>query len=348
MTAWGKRRRDFEIPQGGIDKVETLSIGGVNQSILIQGYSRDNPVLLFLHGGPSMPIPGVSGRGVDYALVTCTQELVKHCTVVFWDQRGTGRSYSRTISAESMHVEKYVEDALEVTDYLRSVLGKEKIHLVGHSWGTLLGMQLIIRYPERYATYSAFSQMVSWMENDKLCYKWLMEKADTENNLRMRKALSTLGEPPYHGGLKQWGELRKWLMRNKSMFHSTNDGLSPTMGSLLRMILSSPDYKLKDVYHSMVSGFKLAYNERFLSEIQQIDYRTDGCSLSVPVQFIHGRHDRHVMPSLVEQYYRDLDAPLGKRLLWSEQSSHVFHLLDAKANERSLIEWMLLYEEKLL
>ncbi|MFF2890538.1 hypothetical protein [Paenibacillus sp. NPDC057967] len=103
-----------------------------------------------------------------------------------------------------------------------------------------------------------------------------------------------------------------------------------------------------DVYHSLVSGFKLAYNERLLKEIQSIDFRKESGSLSVPVQFIHGRQERHLMSSLVEEYYETLDAPLGKRLLWSEQSPHAFHYIDAKKNEESMLEWLYIYEDNIL
>jgi pimeloyl-ACP methyl ester carboxylesterase len=86
---------DFTISEQGISSIERITIGNVMQSILIQTEKPGSPVLLFIHGGPSMPIHGVSSRGSDYALVMTTKELVKQFTVVFWDQRGTGKSYSK-------------------------------------------------------------------------------------------------------------------------------------------------------------------------------------------------------------------------------------------------------------
>lgn len=332
------KHNDFTIPQGGIDVMDRIEIGGIPQSILIQGENPDNPILLFIHGGPSMPIPGVSCRSADYTLVTCTKELVKHFTVVFWDQRGTGKSYSKQVPEETMHLEQFIQDAGEVTDYLRTRFQRDKIHLAAHSWGTVIALPLVSRYPEKFYCYTAFSQIVSWVENDKLCYKWLMEHAMKTGNEKMRKELAEVGEPPYLNGFKQWSVLRKWLMRNNSMFYDAGDGKSATILKAMRIMLMSPDYSLKDMYHSLVSGFKLAYTERMLNDLNTFDYLAEFPRLDVPVLFIHGSKEKHVMPELVVRYVEKLDAPYGKKLVWSDKSSHAFHMEDARKNEQTLIE----------
>lgn len=89
------KKADFTISEKGISSIEKMMIGGVEQHILIQTEKPGSPVILFIHGGPSMPVPGVSNRGTDYALIITTKELIKHFTVVFWDQRGTGKSFSK-------------------------------------------------------------------------------------------------------------------------------------------------------------------------------------------------------------------------------------------------------------
>lgn len=347
MSIWTKKpQRDYVIPEEGLDVIETLNIGGIDQKLLIQGYSASNPVLLFIHGGPSMPLPGVSSRGVDYALATCTKELVKHCTLVFWDQRGTGKSFHNELIDEDIHMESFVLDALEITDYLREKFKQSQIHLAAHSWGTVIGMQLIDRYPEKYWSYSGLSQIVSWVENDRLCYKWLMEEARRKNNKKMLAELVAVGEPPYPENLQQWGVLRKWLMRNQSMIYDAGDGESPTMLKLLKLMLRSKEYRLTDVYNTLVRGFKLAYNQRMIRDIQSFDFTQTIRTVDVPVQFIHGKKEKHVLPQLAESFCEGLNAYKGKRFLWAEQSSHVFHPSDARTNESILLEWISLYEGK--
>jgi pimeloyl-ACP methyl ester carboxylesterase len=345
MSIWSKRtRRDFVIPDEGIDVIETPNIGGIQQTLLIQSYSVDNPVLLFIHGGPSMPLPGVSCRGVDYALATCTRELAKYCTLVFWDQRGTGRSFHPGLKEENIHMESFMQDALVITDYLREKFRKTKIHLAAHSWGTVLGLQLIHRNPEKYLSYSAISQIINWVENDRLCYKWLMEEAQRRNHKKMLAELKAIGEPPYLESVQKWKTLRKWLIQNKSMFYDAGDGNSPTMMKLFKILLNSEDYRLIDIFNSFIRGFKLAYNERMIRDIQSFDFAKMIQSVDVPVQFIHGRQEKHVMPELVVKFYERLSAPKGKRFLWAEQSSHTFHPIDARMNESLLLEWITIYE----
>ncbi len=168
---------DFSIPKNGMSQIQKITVGGIEQAILIQTENITNPIILFLHGGPSMPVPGVSNRGKDYAFVTNTKRLVQHFTLVFWDQRGTGKSYSKKIPKETMHLSQFVEDANEIIDYLLVRFHQDKLHLIAHSWGTMIGLSLVKKYPEKVHSYTGFSQVTNWTENDKLCYRWLLDKA---------------------------------------------------------------------------------------------------------------------------------------------------------------------------
>ncbi|MBS4196204.1 alpha/beta fold hydrolase [Lederbergia citri] len=330
-------KEDFKISESGISSLESIMIGGVKQSILIQSENPKNPVLLFIHGGPSMPVPGVANRGLDYALVTTTKELIKHFTVVFWDQRGTGKSYSKDIPKETMHLKQFISDGLEVTEYLRNRFKKEKIHLVAHSWGTVIGLPLASQHPDKYYTYTGFSQIPSWVENDKLSYKWLLKTAKENNDKKALRELTEVGAPPYLEGFEQWAKIRKWQFKYKSMFYDAGDKKSATFFSGLKIMLRSKDYSFIDIYNSLVRGFKLSYSEKMLEDINTFDFFKEVPLLQLPVLFIHGGKEKHVMPELIQRYYEQLDAPEGKQLLWSDKSSHAFHIDDARENEQRLI-----------
>ena len=191
---------DFNISEQGISSIEKIIIGGVKQNNLIQTEKPGSPAPLFIHGGPSIPVPGVSNRGTDYALVMTTKELVKYFTVVFWDQRGTGKSFSKSITKETMHLKQFINDARDVTEYLIDRFDQNKIHLVAHSWGSVIALPLAYKYPERYYSYTGFSQITNWVENDKLSYKWLLEQAKNTNNQKALEKLLDVGEPPYSEG----------------------------------------------------------------------------------------------------------------------------------------------------
>ena len=334
------KKVDFNISEQGINSIEKIMIGGVQQNILIQTEKPGSPVLLFVHGGPSMPVPGVSNRGTDYALVTTTKELIKHFTVVFWDQRGTGKSFSKNIPKETMNLKQFISDAKDVTDYLMERFNQNKIHLAAHSWGSIIALNLAYQFPERYYSYTGFSQITNWVENDKLSYKWLLNQAKKTNNKKALRELLDVGEPPYTKDFKQWSVIRKWQLKNKTMFYDAGDKQSASFISCLKIMLNSPDYSLKDIYNSLVRGFKLSYSEELLHDLNTFDFFTEVPTLQIPVMFIYGSKEKHVLPELFIRYYEKLDAPKGKTLYWSDKSSHVFHLNDAKENEQRLIQYL--------
>jgi len=323
-------KRDYTVSPSGISKIEKLRIGGVDQSILIQSENPNNPVLLFLHGGPSMPVPGVSNRGTDYALVTTTRELVKHFTVVFWDQRGTGLSYSKHIPQDTMHVQQFVQDARDLSNYLITRFQQPKLHLAAHSWGTVVALKLVHQYPNKFRSYTAFSQITNWVENDKLSYRWLVEEAKIRRDTKAQRQLQAVGEPPYLEGFKQWGVIRRWQLKYSSMFYNHKDGRSASFMSGAKIMLRSPDYSLVDMYNCLVRGFKLSYSEQMIQDLNSFDFFTEVRSISIPVMFIHGSKEQHVWSELAVRYYEQLDAPKGKQFHWSPLSSHAFHMDDAK------------------
>jgi pimeloyl-ACP methyl ester carboxylesterase len=176
-----------------------------------------------LHGGPSMPVPGVPNRGVDYALITCTKQLIKRFTLVFWDQRGTGKSFSKNIPKETMHLKQFNSDGNEMIDYLLKRFKQVKLRLMAHSWGTIIALPLAKRYPEKLYSYTGFSQVTDWVENDKLCYEWLLARVKETRNLKALNELTKVGEPPYLESFKQWSVIRKWLFKYKSMVYDAGD-----------------------------------------------------------------------------------------------------------------------------
>jgi pimeloyl-ACP methyl ester carboxylesterase len=335
IMLWYRKHGDFTVPPTGISSILDIPIGGVQQSILIQAVNPNNPVLLFVHGGPSMPLPGVSCRSADYALAITTKELVKHFVVVFWDQRGTGKSYHKHIPRETMNLEQFVSDANEVTDYLRQRFHQQKIYLVAHSWGTTIALNLVSRYPDKFHAYVGLSQIVSWTENDRLAYRWVMERAKAENNKKAIRELTKLGEPPYLESFQQWGTLRKWLvMKYKSMFHDAGDPMSPTFMKAMKIMFKSPDYSVRDVFHTLVSGFKLSYSEQLIQDLTANNFFEDVPQIDVPIYFIHGRHETHVFPELTLSYYHQLIAPQEKNGSgWRNRPICTIRMMQRKSSE---------------
>lgn len=333
------RKLDFVINKHvGLSAVNKVMIGGIEQTILIQAEDVTKPVLLFLHGGPSMPIPGVSSRGRDYTIATNTKELVKNFVLVLWDQRGTGKSYDSNIAQETMNVSQFVADTIELTDYLRNRFEKEKIFLVGHSWGTVIGLNAASVSPEKYYSYVGISQIVNWAENDRLGLIWTMEEAARRKNNKALKELKTVGEPPWKESMEQWGVLRKWQRNFNTFTYKTEDNRYPKLLMIAWQMMQSKEYKLKDMANTFARGFKLVYTDKFIQELSQIDFAKSTPKIAIPATFFHGRKDVHVYGKPVEAYVEALVADSGKQFVWFEKSAHAFHPDDTKKIEMRLID----------
>jgi pimeloyl-ACP methyl ester carboxylesterase len=335
-------KRDFTIPAGGIDSVEKITLGGVEQTVLIQAEDTAKPVLLFVHGGPCMPIPGVVSRGQDYAVAIATKELVKHFVVVFYDQRGAGKSFNKNIPPESIRVEQFISDCHELIDILRSRFNQEKVYLAGHSWGSIIGLSVASRYPDKLHAYFGISQILNWTNNDKLVYDWVKGKAEQAGDRKTLRKLEELGRPPFVKSVKQWTGFRQPLIKYKSMVYS-NDTVKMSMMTGIKLFLTSTEYTLKDVFHCFVSSYKLTYTQDLVEDFAKINL--DAITrLEIPVYFLHGRHDFHVSGGPVQKFIEELEAPLGKQLIWYENSSHMFNVDDARAIEKFVIETVKLRE----
>lgn len=157
------------------------NINGVKQGMFIRSKDAAHPVLLYLHGGPGMPTYFLNRKDPT--------GFEEDFTAVWWEQRGAGLSYNVKTPPETMTVEQFIADTLAVTDYLRSRFGKEKIYLMGHSWGSLLGIQAAARAPERYYAYIGVAQIASQLRSENLAYKHMLQLAKENGNTPLVRKL---------------------------------------------------------------------------------------------------------------------------------------------------------------
>src|SRR6266567_5166544 len=178
----------------GIDEATYVEIGGIEQWITIRGEDRNNPVLLFLHGGP-----GDATNPWGYAAF---RSWLKYFTVVQWDQRGSGRTFGRNgaASASTITVERMVQDGVELAELLSKRLQKDKIVLVGHSWGSILGVFMVKARPELFYAFVGTGQVADPTRNYAVAYAALVERASREGDSRALQELNEVGPPPYKGG----------------------------------------------------------------------------------------------------------------------------------------------------
>jgi pimeloyl-ACP methyl ester carboxylesterase len=307
----------------GIDSLEPVVLGGVRQWILIRGTDKSNPVLLFLHGGPgSADI--MFARHFD-------GDLVQSFVVVHWDQRGAGKSYSSRIPVETMNRDQFVSDVRELSKYLSERFGARKILLVGHSWGSEIGILAAARYPELFQAFVGVGQVVEKNEQEEISYRYALAMAEKADDQEAIAELAGIGPPPYQNP-KELSAERNWLEHFGGVYHSN----PLSFNDYLKIGLSSPDYTLRD-------GVRFFRGQEF-SEMNLWEERLhtnlfrEVPTIDVPVYFFVGRFDYNTPFELVERYYGQIDAPRGKHLVWFENSGHMIPYEEADHFRAGLLQ----------
>ena len=308
----------------GIEELKSVRIGGVDQWLHIRGRNRDNPVLLYLHGGPGASMIGYMD-GVQ-------RPWEDYFTVVHWDQRQTGKSYyPANDETAPLSVQQFIEDTEEVIQYLRDYLQKDKLFVLGHSWGTALGMHMVKRHPDWLFAYIGVGQVVSGLDNDRANYERLLNHARENNEKKLvakLEAITPLLDANSPEGEKSYVEncvfVRRELSRlaGETLLHHLFWDDVVNMLNFDRAI--SPHLTLTDISNSIVGDemavFRPPYT--FTKDFLDIDLPKDvGSSFEVPIFFFTGAHDWHTPVTLSDNWFNQINAPY-KELIHFEESSH--------------------------
>jgi len=313
------------ILKGSIASLEKITLGGQKQWILIRGADATKPIILFLHGGPGTSDMGLMRRH--------TSELEKHFVVVTWDQRGACKSFSAGKPNSSMTISQMVSDIFDLTEMLRNRFNKNKIILAGHSWGSILGVLTVHKYPELFSTYIGINQAVNMPENERISYEWTLEQAIKANDKQAVKKLTEIGKPPYIGKWqKKFMTERRLLGKFGGEFYGSSKGAFPVViGSMIR----ATEYTLLDKINFFRGIFA---SVRLLGpELMKINLTELVQELKVPVYFLLGRHDYEAPFMIAEEYFNLLRAPM-KKLVWFENSAHMLSVEDNEKFTDFLIE----------
>ena len=287
-----------------VDSSVYVTLGGVDQYVEVRGASRDLPVLLYLHGGPCMPATPF--------LRFHQAELARSFIVASWDQRGCGRSPAADPRPAEMTLERHVEDAHELTLYIKETLGKERIFLVGHSWGSILGLELARRYPDDYLAYVGVGQVVDLREGERLSRAELLARARARGDTATLRAVEANRYSPddgYADGLQGFLAHRRLLWTYGMMDRDPS--------AMLRAIAAAEGYS-NDVREWMAAA--LHVQTALYDELMAIDF-SERIEFEVPIFFFAGRHDYNTPSELAARYLETIEAP-AKGCIWFEGSGH--------------------------
>ena len=290
-----------------------MQIGGIDQWIEVRGQNLNNPILLVVHGGPGIAfIPLAAAFQGPWE---------KDFTVVEWDQRGAGKTYASNkteLLRRTMNISRMEEDVVEVANYLRNRFHRQKIFVLGHSWGSVLGLRLAHEHPELTYAYVGVGQVVNLQENAKTVYRDTLQYAREHHK---QEALKELGSAaPYPPGNP---DLQKTIIVN----HWASTLLEPPshgpnfedVRRILTDVVSAPEYSLTDdigfIRGQMLSG------EIPFPQLMNVDLTKLGDDYHVPIFFFEGRHDPYCRPSLIWDYYETINTS-QKQFVWFDNSGH--------------------------
>ena len=299
------------VSPNGVEELVRVPINGTDQWLSIRGRDRRNPILLVLHGGPASP-----SMPADYVYQSPWED---YFTVVQWDQRGSGKTYNANTEAQmapGMTIEGMTDDAAKVAQYLREHYGKQKIFLLGHSWGTVLGARLAQQHPDWFYAYIGVGQVVNVRRNEEVGYNFALRSAKASGNAQAIRELLAIA--PYPGTsaltLQRLGVRSKWEMYYGGLTYGRQNYDFVSDAEQL-----SPDYSEKDLDAiGKGSAFSIGH---LMQPLLSVDF-DNTTHFDCPVILFVGAHDETTSHELAEQWFDKLQAP-SKHLVSFADSAHM-------------------------
>ena len=288
-----------------ISEKSFIELGGEKQYVEITGLSKTNPVLLFLHGGPGWP--------QTPHLRYFNSDLTKYMTVVAWEQSGCGQSYINNPDPIKLSLDQIINDAHELTQILKKKFNKNKIYLVGFSWGSIPGLKLVEKYPEDYAAYFGITQVINLKQSIKISRKWITKQATLKGDKETLKTLKQLEtsdtsvcKRELDCFLTHYGLLSKY---GGALFTKKGED------EIAKAETFYADYKKYDWFAAFLYSAYRLENDLFSTDLSNIK------KVKIPMYFIMGRHDWNLPTSITQEYVKKLTAP-KKEIIWFENSGH--------------------------
>ncbi|MCL6659202.1 alpha/beta fold hydrolase [Paenibacillus amylolyticus] len=290
--------------ENSISMLEQVKINGAGHEVMIRGVNRTNPILIFVHGGPGCSeIPYVRKY---------QKELEQHFTVVHYDQRGSGKSYHFFEDYSNLTTDVLVDDLLALRDYVSKELNQEKVILIGHSFGTYIGMKAAAKAPTQFHAYIGIGQMANTLQSELESLEYTYEQAKQAGNAEDVKKLELI-----RSSIEQGKELTPRILLQKygGAARLINENRDYISGFLL-----NPEYNGLDMirfYTGMFSSQDILLKEAFDQNLPDIvDH------LEIPTYFVTGKYDYMTTANAARDYFDVLDAPIKDFIVFNESAHY--------------------------
>lgn len=304
------RDEEGNIVEGSVSEKLFLDMNDTTLGMFLVGKDITKPVLLFLGGGPGIPeyfLEREYPTGIENEFVVC-----------YLEYRGTSLSYRPDMDAASMTTQQYIEDVVAVTKYLSDRFGQDKIYLMGHSFGTGIGLRTVSLYPELYQAYIAISQKTNQRESEYLAYDYMLEQYQKAGN---KKRIKQFEECPIRESEEMYRKYKSSMLRDEAM-HELGVGTARNMDSVitgiflpsLRCTAYTPIERIHIWRGKAFANTTPVDHDEFnaFEEIQKVE---------IPIYFLAGKYDYTCCYSLQKEYYEMVQAPV-KGFYTFENSAH--------------------------
>lgn len=280
----------------GIDRGMYVQIGGLRQWLQIRGEDRNNPVLLFVHGGPALSMIPFTYRSM--------RPWEKYFTIVSWDQRGAGRTYMLNGGADetATGMDQIADDGVQVTQVTRGLLHKERIIVLGESFGSAVALEMVRRRPDLFYAFVGTGQIIDMPRGERIAYDTLLRAVRAARDEKAATQLVALGPPPYADPSRLLRE-----QRIEADYPGEPEGI---MG---RDFIYAPGYSLRESFELLVGATQ--HRTRLMAEAMNYEAASRGTRFGVPVFFIQGAQDAVAPVQLAAEYMMAISAPRKELVL---------------------------------
>jgi proline iminopeptidase len=295
-----------------IDHFERIEIHGVKQAVLLQSADDELPILMVLHGGP--------GYAIMPMFHHFNEPLEHHFVVVNWDQRGAGRSFSKKVTVDSMNLGTFLKDHFTLIGILKKRFDEEKIFLLGHSWGSQLGLYAAKFRPQDLHAFFGVGQVVNPIQNEIVMYDWALSRAQATSHAAAITALTRIGRPD-HDGQYHTDPEHAYEIADHWMEYFGGDLYKKTSThEIEKWLKRQPVYRRHGKQWD--DGLQFSSDHVYTDPVAwYTDFPSSVTKVEVPLFFLMGCHDYDTPHELVAKYYPLVAAPT-KELVWFKKSAH--------------------------
>ena len=279
-----------------------FDLGGIQQYVEIFKSSDNNPILLFVHGGPAWP------QTPQFRYLN--KEIANKFTVVIWEQRGTGKSYLKNKTPKNISLNQIIDDGQELIKIIKDRFNVEKIYLAGYSWGSIVGLKMVEENPADFLAYIGIAQVINPKKGMEISRGWLRENDTIAEDIQAMTVLDSLDNNLIPDDMEAF--MKQYQLINKYEGAIYNKDAEKEIEKAQNYY---EDYKNYDWYEAFNYSIQFLSDDLFSTDFQNLN------KLSIPVYLILGRHDWNVPSVLAMEWFDNLDAP-KKEVFWMENAAH--------------------------